>query len=83
MAEQHAGDERPDGEAAWEAGWEGHEQAQLERFARLSLAEKIDWLEQAQQLVLQLQQQSEERPAAEPEPPPATSPGPAAQVTGR
>ncbi len=41
-------------ETLWEKGWDGHEQAQLLRFARLPLAEKLEWLEQAQRLAQQL-----------------------------
>ena len=36
----------------WEKGWVGHERAQMSRLARLSLADKIQWLEEAQELVL-------------------------------
>ena len=46
MAEQRRGDER-----AWESGWEVHTIAQRRRLARLSLAEKLEWLEAAQRLV--------------------------------
>ncbi len=38
-------------EGEWEAGWEGHESAQRRRLARLSLAEKLEWLEAAQRIV--------------------------------
>jgi hypothetical protein len=41
-------------EAVWERGWDGHSQSQLHRLARLPLAEKIRWLEEAQQLVTRL-----------------------------
>ncbi len=41
-------------EHAWESGWDGHEHAQLVRMARLTLAEKLAWLEEAQNLVLEL-----------------------------
>ena len=40
----------------WEHGWAGHERSQRRRLARLSLAEKIQWLEEAQELVLHLSQ---------------------------
>jgi hypothetical protein len=43
-----------DDEQVWEAGWEGHELAQMRRLARLSLAEKLDWLEDAHQMVKRL-----------------------------
>lgn len=51
--------QEPEAERVWETGWDGHKQAQRLRFARLSLDEKLDWLEDAHQLVLQAQ-----RPAA-------------------
>ena len=44
----------PPREAMWEEGWNGHEQAQLHRLAKLSLAEKLRWLEEAQELVTHL-----------------------------
>ncbi len=40
----------------WPRGWQQHEQQQLERQARLSLDEKLQWLEDAHKMVLQLQQ---------------------------
>lgn len=55
-----------DAKPRWDAGWDGHEQAQLERFARLTLAEKLEWLEEAQQLVQQLQQRGPACTAEEP-----------------
>jgi 5-formaminoimidazole-4-carboxamide-1-beta-D-ribofuranosyl 5'-monophosphate synthetase len=39
----------------WERGWEGHQRAQLLRQSRLSLPEKIQWLEDAHRTVLALQ----------------------------
>ena len=44
------------GDRAWERGWDGHAQAQLLRLARLSLPEKIAWLEQAQRVARHLSQ---------------------------
>ena len=44
----------PRDERMWERGWEGHELAQRRRMARLTLAEKLEWLESAQRMVLQL-----------------------------
>ena len=35
-------------ERVWERGWDGHADAQRARLARLPLAEKIAWLEEAQ-----------------------------------
>ena len=40
-----------------ESGFEQHSLAQLRRLALLSLAEKLNWLESAQQLAAQLQRQ--------------------------
>jgi len=45
-------------ERIWEDGWEGHELEQLRRLARLSLPEKLAWLEDAHQLVLELQDEA-------------------------
>jgi len=39
----------------WDAGFEAHTLEQRKRLARLSLAEKLDWLEEAHRLVLALQ----------------------------
>ena len=41
-------------ERRWESGWEGHALAQRRRMARLTMAEKLEWLESAQQLVSHL-----------------------------
>ena len=49
MAENGPHDER-----LWEAGWKAHTLAQRQRLARLSLTEKLDWLEGAQRLVVHL-----------------------------
>ena len=46
--------EDPRDERMWERGWEGHELAQRRRMARLTLAEKLEWLESAQRLVFHL-----------------------------
>ena len=48
------GDADPRDERLWESGWEGHAIAQRRRMARLSLAEKLEWLESAQRLVRNL-----------------------------
>ena len=45
-------------ETVWERGWDGHRQAQLRRLAQLSLGEKLQWLEEAQQLVWRLSRHS-------------------------
>ena len=47
-------DLRPPDERIWESGWEGHSRAQRRRLARLTMAEKLRWLEEAQELALQL-----------------------------
>lgn len=38
---------RPRDERMWEQGWDGHADAQLRRLSLLTLAQKLDWLEQA------------------------------------
>lgn len=45
----------PRDERLWEAGWDGHSEAQQRRLAALPLAEKLRWLEEAQQLAEHLQ----------------------------
>ena len=35
----------------WERGWDGHEKAQLLRMSKLSFKEKIEWLEEAQEML--------------------------------
>ena len=44
-------------QGTWEEGWSGHERAQLHRLAKLSLAEKLRWLEEAHDLVRHLSAQ--------------------------
>jgi hypothetical protein len=48
----------PADDREWEEGWEGHADAQARRMAALSLAEKLDWLEDAHALVLHMQSRS-------------------------
>jgi len=50
-------------EATWEEGWSGHEQAQLHRLAKLPLAEKLRWLEEAHDLVRHLSAQKKRAPS--------------------
>jgi hypothetical protein len=38
----------------WEIGWDEHERLQLQRLARLPLAQKLQWLEEAHRIVLHL-----------------------------
>ena len=39
----------------WESDWQEHEQLQLQRLARLPLADKLAWLEEAHRVVLHLE----------------------------
>jgi hypothetical protein len=48
-------DSNPLNERIWEQGWEGHELAQKRRMAALTLAQKLEWLEEAQRIVEHLQ----------------------------
>jgi hypothetical protein len=41
-------------DTAWESGWAGHEAQQLRRLASLTLADKLEWLEEAQRLLRHL-----------------------------
>lgn len=41
-------------DTAWETGWGDHQVQQRQRLARLTLADKIEWLEDAQRLVQNL-----------------------------
>jgi hypothetical protein len=52
------------GTREWPGGWAEHQQAQLLRLARLSLAEKLAWLEEADAIVRQLQRERVRRSAA-------------------
>jgi hypothetical protein len=45
------GEDRPRPDREWERGWEGHLRAQRRRLAQLPLAEKLQWLEDAQELL--------------------------------
>lgn len=38
----------------WEKGWDEHERLQFQRLARLPLADKLAWLEEAHRVVLHL-----------------------------
>jgi len=42
-------------EHEWEVGWEGHAQAQRLRTARLTMIQKLQWLEDAHRVVTHLQ----------------------------
>jgi hypothetical protein len=45
----------PEQEGVWEKGWQGHEKAQLRRMAAPSFEEKLQWLEEAQEMVLAME----------------------------
>lgn len=45
----------------WEAGYDGHERAQRDRLARLPLAERLQWLEDAHRVVRHLEARRRER----------------------
>ena len=47
-------DARPDDQRVWERGWEGHAEAQRRRLAKLPLAQKLAWLEQADRVIRHL-----------------------------
>ena len=49
-------------ERAWEQGWDGHDQAQFLRFAHLPLPQKLEWLEQAQEIANHLSASHTENP---------------------
>lgn len=55
-------------ERVWEVGWDGHELAQRQRLARLTLAEKLDWLEEAHRLAKRLNGPQRTKGVEEPPP---------------
>ena len=59
----------PRDERQWERGWDGHALAQRRRMARLTLAEKLEWLESAQRLVLHMRGGAPGRRAESPDTP--------------
>ena len=54
-------------DTAWETGWDGHEAQQLRRLASLTLADKLEWLEEAQHLLRHLSTARQDATAAEEE----------------
>lgn len=64
-------DRDPHDERVWESGWDGHSLAQRRRLARLTLSEKLQWLEEAQRLANQL---ARSRQVSPPPPPPSPDP---------
>jgi hypothetical protein len=71
--ESRSSEANPEEEAAWECGWDSHARAQRRRWARLSLIEKIRWLEEAQQIVQRFEAQRSSR--RQPPPLPDVPPG--------
>jgi hypothetical protein len=51
-------------ETGWERSWKGHQAAQLRRLARLPLAEKLTWLEEAHVLARHLSNGTPDRAPA-------------------
>lgn len=51
---------RPQHDPEWPRGFDEHELAQRRRLARLPLAEKLKWLEEAHRVVLALRRRSDE-----------------------
>jgi len=45
------------GDHGWDQGWNDHKRQQRRRMAALTLEQKLDWLEEAHRMVMQLQQQ--------------------------
>jgi len=52
----------PEAEHSWDAGWDGHERAQLRRKARLPLWQKLQWLEEITRIARHLREQRRPRP---------------------
>jgi hypothetical protein len=50
-----------DQQRVWERGWDEHERLQLLRMAKLSLAQKLEWLEQAHWLARQFEANRQSR----------------------
>ncbi|MBI3462629.1 MAG: hypothetical protein HY000_06145 [Planctomycetes bacterium] len=51
-----------DRERTWECDWDGHELAQLRRWAQLPFWEKLEWLEEAQRMAEHVQSTREKLP---------------------
>ena len=47
-------------EHEWERGWEGHERSQRRRLSKLPLSQKLQWLEEAQQVIENLRRSKRE-----------------------
>ena len=46
--------DNPNKAQGWDVGWDGHRRAQQRRLARVTFAAKLEWLEEAHELVMQL-----------------------------
>ena len=57
----------PNENTLWESGWQGHESAQLQRMARLTLEQKIRWLQSAPEFVIKMQQSRQKKNPQPPE----------------
>jgi len=69
-------DSDPRHEHLWEVGWEGHALAQRRRLARLTLIEKLDWLEETHAVVRHLERsRAGATGTITPSPRPPTEPG--------
>ena len=53
------------GDRLWDRGWDEHKIRQLRRLAKLSFAEKLEWLEEAQELGERLIAQANRRKTTE------------------
>jgi hypothetical protein len=59
MIERGKSDSSESEERVWEQGWKDHRRRQLERLARLPLADKLTWLEEAHRMVLHIKSGTE------------------------
>lgn len=50
------------GDEGWDRGWEAHERRQQRRLSKLSLPEKVQWLEEIQEMVDHLHKRKSPRP---------------------
>lgn len=53
-----------DDNQGWDRGWEAHEREQQRRLAKLSLYEKVKWLEEMQEMIEHLRKQRNRQTAA-------------------
>lgn len=44
---------------SWDKGWDGHRKAQILRWAKLSFREKLEWLDDAQEMLESLKKAQE------------------------